>query len=637
MSPNSDDGNGQQGGQNPPTRPPLNLPPPRFPEVLNVPGLTIPPADAVGITGAQFSVSGDTTSVQPVPTMQSTQSQATASGTGNQSRRTTRAPPIPTQTTVATTQTGSFGTPDDQMIVLPNTVAYYDELDKTGYWSNPEGKPIKMSLQNPTSKFDGKNFASYREMLFPYLRAYNCVGIIEGTELIPSKSNDPAQQRLRDDWKKRHNLVEILLMNTLRDSDRILLSDKRLVAAKWKDLQLRYELKPYVSKGKAFAKLFDTVWDPKKESGEEFLNRLAKMRLELAAMGRKITDEDMGDAIVNATDISIPNFLDNYTTEDIPLRVVMDAFLRAAQKIESVSTKTTSKMTVLNVMKPTGKNWKKFGKKGKETRKCYFCKTVGHLSRDCFKKRKSESGEADASSGKEKKLRMNQDDMASKVTVLRANVISSRDGLAPDPAALYIENGQHARTNGDTMDIEMRCFELDFILDSASHVHVCNDFHAFRSVDSERVPLTWMSSNAQMQTTTGMVVVSTDNLVSTGASCNLYLTCHLVRDSDYNILSQAKLVRDFNMRVAYSEDMKSCYLKRQDPPVILKFVQGVDGFYHLEANVVPDFPFQPAPQVIRNFQVRIPDPPRSLMEWHYALGHAHFGAIKEMEKNGQTW
>jgi hypothetical protein len=111
-------------------------------------------------------------------------------------------------------------------VVVPAQPTLQDEQDKGGYWSGPEGNPLKMSLQNPTSKFDGKNFSAYREMLYPYLRAYSCVSIIEGTEPIPPKSNDPAQIAKRNEWKKRHNLVEILLINTLRDQDRVLLADK---------------------------------------------------------------------------------------------------------------------------------------------------------------------------------------------------------------------------------------------------------------------------------------------------------------------------------------------------------------------------------------------------------------------------
>jgi hypothetical protein len=77
---------------------------------------------------------------------------------------------------------------------------------------------------------------------------------------------------------------------------------------------------------KVLAKLFDLVWDPKKETGEKFHNRLVRMCQELAAMGHEITLELVCDVIWNATRVSIPNFLDGYTTEDLSMDVVFDAF-----------------------------------------------------------------------------------------------------------------------------------------------------------------------------------------------------------------------------------------------------------------------------------------------------------------------
>jgi len=39
-------------------------------------------------------------------------------------------------------------------------------------------------------------------------------------------------------------------------------------------------------------------------------------------------------------------------------------------------------------------------------------------------------------------------------------------------------------------------------------------------------------------------------------------------------------------------------------------------------------------QIVRNFNVRVHEVTMSLLDWHYTLGHAHFGALKDMTKNG---
>ena len=39
-------------------------------------------------------------------------------------------------------------------------------------------------------------------------------------------------------------------------------------------------------------------------------------------------------------------------------------------------------------------------------------------------------------------------------------------------------------------------------------------------------------------------------------------------------------------------------------------------------------------QIVRNFNVSVLEVTMSLLDWHYTLGHAHFGALKGMAKNG---
>jgi len=39
-------------------------------------------------------------------------------------------------------------------------------------------------------------------------------------------------------------------------------------------------------------------------------------------------------------------------------------------------------------------------------------------------------------------------------------------------------------------------------------------------------------------------------------------------------------------------------------------------------------------QIVRNFNVRVLEVTMSLLDWHYTLGHAHFGVLKDMAKNG---
>lgn len=101
--------------------------------------------------------------------------------------------------------------------------------------------------------------------------------------------------------------------------------------------------------------------------------------------------------------------------------------------------------------------------------------------------------------------------------------------------------------NGGDHPVAGRGNRVDFILDNASHVRVCNDFAAFRNLDHESSPISWMRRASMVQSCVGEMVVTAANERVAGGSVHLYITSYLVEDSDYSILSQPKLVRDFGM------------------------------------------------------------------------------------------
>jgi hypothetical protein len=166
---------------------------------------------------------------------------------------------------------------------------------------------------------------------------------------------------------------------------------------------------------------------------------------------------------------------------------------------------------------------------------------------------------------------MDQDQIRSKVAALRTIVVTQMQGVSSDPVGLTMEyySGTHLKTTHPTSN-------LKFILDTASHVHICNDFAA------------------------GIVAITTTNhMALTTGDVHMFLTCRYVKDSDYNVLSQPKLVKDYNMHVEYSFDMRYCYVGNHQ--ATLKFCLQNDDFYHLETTILPSIPFEPAPQFVRNF------------------------------------
>jgi hypothetical protein len=107
-----------------------------------------------------------------------------------------------------------------------------------------------------------------------------------------------------------------------------------------------------------------------------------------------------------------------------------------------------------------------------------------------------------------------------------------------------------------------------------------------------------MQRNQSIQTEIGIVDITTENHLVDNGDVRLFLICNYVENSDYNILSQPKLVKDYNMHVEYSQDMQHCYMGNHR--AMLRFSLREDDFYHLNATVLPSVPFEPAPQFVRN-------------------------------------
>ena len=73
-----------------------------------------------------------------------------------------------------------------------------DNEDET--WSDTEGKPLRNDVQfSPDEKFNGKNFAAYKELLFLHLERYSCIGILMGNDKIPDKSDNNFEKDKRNE------------------------------------------------------------------------------------------------------------------------------------------------------------------------------------------------------------------------------------------------------------------------------------------------------------------------------------------------------------------------------------------------------------------------------------------------------
>ena len=137
-----------------------------------------------------------------------------------------------------------------------------------------------------------------------------------------------------------------------------------------------------------------------------------------------------------------------------------------------------------------------------------------------------------------------------------------------------------------------------FVLDGTSEAHICKAFTAFRSFTNETLPVYGIQQRRSFIADCGQVALKTINNNRAGEAVNLYLSCRYIQESSYNIISLQKLRVDFGMEIEFSSDRIKCYVKNNQ--FTLLFEKNDNGLYVSNMMILPEYAFEPSPDVIIN-------------------------------------
>ena len=149
-------------------------------------------------------------------------------------------------------------------------------------------------------------------------------------------------------------LVKMILMNSLREVDRLNLSGIKLVSKRWEKLIYSYQTRPFVSEVGLSFEFLGIRWNPKVHSPIEFLDyvKQKKKEVESVAADTIIFDSTVAKLITKAARVVMPTFLQYYMRKTaVPMKLVMESFLCSAQEVYTEQNQKENVETDKNLMK----------------------------------------------------------------------------------------------------------------------------------------------------------------------------------------------------------------------------------------------------------------------------------------------
>lgn len=104
---------------------------------------------------------------------------------------------------------------------------------------------------------------------------------------------------------------------------------------------------------------------------------------------------------------------------------------------------------------------------------------------------------------------------------------------------------------------------IEFILDNASVVNICNDHRIFVKLNSIPMHLSWFRSGMQAEAKNGITNITFENCKNDELN-DLSCECIYDEQAKVNLLSQHNMIEDFDLKFRISEDNQICWLENEN-------------------------------------------------------------------------
>ena len=416
----------------------------------------------------------------------------------------------------------------------------------------------------------GANYATWKVQCRMALVKDGLWNIVNGTETMPEEGD--ADRRAKFEGRKDRALALIVL--SIEPSLLYLIGEPEDPIAVWKKLSEQFQKKTWANKLGLRRRLYAMKL---REGGsvQEYIRQMTEIFEELAVVGDPVNEEDR---VVHLL-ASLPESYDMVVTAleanaEVPkMAIVTERLLNQErkQKDREESDDSAKAMTV----------------RSKREIKCYYCKKVGHIKRDCYAfKRRQDSLATDSRPMANTAEDYSQDE-------------EKTDGLVVT----------HALTTGHTGS---------WIIDSGAICHMCASKELFVDLKPLEKPMNVTLGDGRTLKAMGRGLISMEMKLPNGVKrkCNL-LDVVYVPDLSYNLLSVSRAaekgyVTEFND--------SGCQITATGGRVVA-IASRVGSLYYLDCEVTECASV--AEQSLRS----------KAALWHQRYGHLNMQSLQKLLRN----
>ena len=289
------------------------------------------------------------------------------------------------------------------------------------------GKVIEFFAKIPRLEADGSNWVIFKDRFLYAAAAASLLDHIDGKGAAPkpvtfASSSGPLsadQREALDDyaeqlsrWQSNEAIIRQAIASTIPDS--LFLEVRKTVTAleMWEAVKEKREKKSWMVTVDMRRKL-QAEKCPESGDMRAHLHKLQAMREDLASMGGSISDEDFTLIILG----SIPQSYDSYIAAITATSSLLDKTLSPTNLIDAIrdeadrrtiknpKSKKKDEQDAAYVAGQSSGKGKKDGddlKKSKKNVRCYNCKKMGHIAKNCWAKGGGAEGSGPKGKGKDK-------------------------------------------------------------------------------------------------------------------------------------------------------------------------------------------------------------------------------------------